>query len=107
MWPPDLSAAETFSETYCRYPDIRNLGGWWIVAMSQPSYSKAARQTVHNKILSDLLAIEIGKRLGQPVALNDCYSGKPYDRDHVTGRLFSTGPDRKPGTADDIVLEEH
>jgi len=102
--PPDMSQADRFMDDYGRHPDIRNLGGWCLVSIAMPSYMRASRTAVKTKILSDLLAIEIGSRLNQPVVLNDYYSDGPYGRDKRTGRAFSVGPDKKPNTDDDIVL---
>lgn len=69
-----------------------------------PSFSRCFDTAVKTKVLSDLLAIEIGNRLNQPVVLNDYYSNGPYGRDKRTGRAFSVGPDKKPNTDDDVVL---
>ncbi|MBU4365498.1 MAG: hypothetical protein L6437_05615 [Kiritimatiellae bacterium] len=102
--PPDMSQANRFMDDYGRHPDIRNLGGWCLVSMAMPSYMRASGTAVKTKILSDLLAIEIGNRLNQPVVLDDYYSAGPYGRDKRTGRVFSVGPDKKPNTDDDIVL---
>lgn len=102
--PPDMSRADSFIENYVRHPDIRNLGGWCLISIGIPSFTSASRTAVKTKVLSDLLAIEIGDRLDQPVVLDDYFSDGPYGRDKRTGRAFSVGPDKKPNTADDIVL---
>lgn len=83
---------------------IRNLGGWRLISFATPSFQRCSETAVKTKVLSDLLAIEIGDRLNQPVVLNDYYSDGPYGRDKRTGRFFSVGPDKKPNTDDDIVL---
>ena len=102
--PPDTVSAETAMLYYSAHPDIRNLAGRLLVAMGVPSFGKACASVFKTKVLSDLLAIEIGDCLNQPVILDDCYAGAPYGRNKVTGRAFSVGPDQKPNTADDIVL---
>ncbi|MBI2437655.1 MAG: hypothetical protein HYV36_02420 [Lentisphaerae bacterium] len=102
--PPDMSRADRFVKNYIRHPDIRNLGGWFMVSVTTPSFTRASVTAVNTKVLSDLLAIEIGNRLNQPVVLDDYYSDGPYGRDERTGRAFSVGPDKKPNTYDDILL---
>ncbi|MBI2441291.1 MAG: hypothetical protein HYV35_07975 [Lentisphaerae bacterium] len=102
--PPDMSRADRFVKNYIRHPDIRNLGGWFMVSVAIPSFTRSSETAVRTKVLSDLLAIEIGNRLNQPVVLDDYYSDGPYGRDERTGRAFSVGPDKKPNTDDDIVL---
>lgn len=102
--PPSMADADFFGNTYRRRPDIRNLGGWFLVSIAVPSFAKAGTSAIKTKVLSDLLAIEIGDRLNQPVVLQDYYSGDVYKRDARTGRAFSVGPDMKAGSDDDIVL---
>jgi hypothetical protein len=102
--PPDLSRAEIFMDDYVRHPVVRNLSGWRIVYCAVPSFKRAIETVVKTKVLSDLLAIELGDRLNQPVVLDDYYSGSPYQRDERTGQPFSVGPDKQPNTSDDIVL---
>jgi hypothetical protein len=102
--PPDLSAAEDFVVNYCRHPDIRNLGGSVLIAVGIPSFARAAVNSVRTKVLSDLLAMEIAERLGEPAVLPDYYGSGPYQRDPQAGRFFSVGPDGKAGTDDDLFF---
>ena len=104
MHPPDVSAAEAFVVNYCRHPDIRNLGGSVLIAAGIPSFARAAENSVRTKVLSDLLAVEIAERLGEPAVLPDYYGSDPYQRDAKAGRFFSVGPDEKAGTDDDIFI---
>jgi hypothetical protein len=99
-----MSDAETFEQTFCRKPDIRNMGGWCLASIALPNYTRCPTAAVRTKVFSDLLAIEIADHLGQPMIIDDYYLGSPYRRDKQTGRAFSVGPDRKPNTEDDIVL---
>lgn len=103
--PPDMSQANNFIYNHDLHPVINNLGGWYLVnIVIMASFTSISEAAVKIKILNDLLAIEIGDRLNQPVVLNDYYSDGPYRRDKLTGRPFSVGPDKKPNTDDDIVL---
>jgi len=102
--PPDMSEADSSMESYCSRADIRNLGGWLVVSVAIPSYEKACDTSIRVKVLSDLLAVEIGARLKESTSLKDYYSGEPYRSDVKTGQPFSVGPDMLPGTKDDIAL---
>ena len=84
----------------------RNFLGQKIVAYAVPSFGTAFQKVVAAKIRSDLLYLEICKRLGEPPpALADPYTKAAYAAD-AQGHFFSPGRDGKPGTADDITLEE-
>ena len=67
-----------------------------------PTFSSGT--AFRTKVMSDLLAMEIRKRQGNPLILKDHYSGGTYLRDAKTGRFFSVGPDKLSGTSDDIML---
>ena len=54
-------------------------------------------------IQSELLAVYLADRLGEPLVLNDPFTGKPYGRTEK-GVPFCVGWDGKAGTEDDIVL---
>ena len=56
------------------------------------------------KVRTDLLAIYLGNRLGEPVKLKDYFSGGEYLVDKQTGLPYSVGPDGIPHTEDDIRL---
>ena len=53
---------------------------------------------------SDLLAMEISRQLGEDFEVPDYFTGGRYFVDEKTGELCSVGPDKLPGTADDIRL---
>lgn len=103
--PPDMSEAEIFMKNYCANPNIRNLGGWYLISIAVPSFGRGARTAIKTKVLSDLLYIEITKRLGETITIQDYYSERPYSLDEETGRMFSVGPDGKPHTDDDIAFK--
>lgn len=102
--PPNMRDADIFADAYCHRLDIRNPGGWYLVSIAVPSFERSCEAAVKTKVLSDLLAIEIGHRLNQPVVLQDYYSDDAYKRDNQTDRVFSVGPDGMPHTDDDIIL---
>jgi len=59
------------------------------------------------RIVSELLALEIHDRLGQPLdVMDDPYTRRPYWRDEATGEWFSAGSDGLPGTADDLSVKK-
>jgi len=82
---------------------IRNVGGLMLLTIIAPNCDKNREQVYLTKIYSELLAIYLHNRLGEELALNDPYTGKPYVRG-ADGVPFSVGPDGKPGTKDDITL---
>jgi hypothetical protein len=61
------------------------------------------------KIRSELLSLELANQRGLKLDLHDPYGStypkKVYGVDPVSGARFSIGPDRLPGTKDDIRLE--
>ena len=102
--PPDSRAADEFSERYVTRPGLANLGGWFLVATATPSFVKAQAETSKYKVLSDLLALELNRRLGKDLEIPDYYTGGKYLFDEATGAFSSAGPDGKAGTKDDVVL---
>ena len=86
-------------------PSIRNMGGLYLLAIGVPSYMPISERTTKQKVRSDLLFLEIEKRLGKDAVMQDYYSDAPYSLDEKTGRMFSVGPDGKANTPDDITLE--
>ena len=89
----------------CHLP-LYNISGRVVVSIAVPSFGRAAQKSLEVKIRSDLLYLEIGKRLGEPLpVLVDPYTKAAYTTD-AQGHFFSPGRDGKPGTADDITLEE-
>ncbi|MFC1498859.1 hypothetical protein ACFLS1_10380, partial [Verrucomicrobiota bacterium] len=102
--PPDFSRSNDYSEKYTRRPRLRNLGGWFVVAMAAPSYCRAQETASETKVWSDLLAIELYEQLGESIKLQDYFTGGEYFLDEETGTWRSAGPDKKQGTKDDIWI---
>ena len=84
-------------------PPLRNIGGWYIVAVAWPSYVRASTTCHELHVRSELFTFYLAKRLGENVTGTDPFTGKafPVDEDGVP---FSTGWDAVPNTADDIRL---
>jgi hypothetical protein len=55
---------------------------------------------------SDLLALEIERRLGGTLDLKDPFSGEAYLYDEERGAYFGVGEDGQPGTEDDVYVGE-
>lgn len=102
--PTTLDTVAETIEAKLRSPSFKNMGGQAMVAIAIPAFLKSAENAWKMKVLSDLLAIELRRRLGEKLVLTDAYTGKPYFVDEATGIAGSVGPDGKPGTADDIKL---
>jgi hypothetical protein len=102
--PMKIPDIQSLIEEHFSRPRLNNLGGWVLIQIAIPSFSRAANSASRTKVLSDLLAIELHKRLGEPIDIPDFYSGKPYFVDEKTGKLTSVGPDGIAGTKDDIQL---
>ena len=102
--PMKMPDTEAFIREHFLRPKLNNLAGWYFVRNCLNSYSRAADAASRTKVLSNLLAIELHKRLGEPIDIPDFYSGKPYFVDAKTGKLTSVGPDGIAGTKDDIQL---
>ena len=100
--PPDGSKFEAFVSAYSKKSFIVNPGGRVYLLISVPGFRQYGDDALRGKVLSDLLAAEIQRRLGEKVDLIDPYTGKPCLIDEKTGTPFSVGPDRKAGTQDDI-----
>jgi len=101
--PPTAESSNAIDE-YAKQKVIKNLVGWCIVYQFTPSFTKAASNCWKTKVKSELLAIYLAQRLGEKMELIDAYTGKPYLIDEKTGIPFSSGPDGKAGSGDDIRL---
>jgi hypothetical protein len=102
--PMKVLDTEVFFEEHPIRPELTNPGGWCLALVALPSFARSADTASRTKVLSDLLAIELHKRSGDPIDIPDFYSGKPYFVDEKTGKLTSVGPDGIAGTKDDIQL---
>ena len=102
---PDVREADDWIRQFRREPRLGNIGGQSLIATAVPSYAKATATAVETKVLSDLLALELASRLGEKLECVDPYTGVKYAQDEK-GLPFSVGPDRQPGTKDDITLSQ-
>jgi len=67
-------------------------------------YKEGFGRTPSTWIYDDLLQIVLDKRLGREVSLKARADGEEYILDVEDKKIFSTGPDGKAGTKDDIKL---
>ncbi len=104
--PPDMLVAREAMEKYENTPRLKNVGGRYLVGVTVPAFMKVGQTVTKTKVLSDLVAMELHRRVGKDLALADPWTGKPYLRDEKSGELFGVGPDGKAGTTDDIKLGE-
>jgi len=95
-WPGQPVEPAVISRLWCY-----NMEGRMLACLAVPSVTSAGRAITVAKVQSDLLYLDICKRLGEVPELPDPYTQKPYASD-ARGRLFSAGPDGKSGTDDDI-----
>lgn len=105
LHPPDMTKVESALDDYISKPDIRNMDGWFLVAIAIPSFTKAAQIAVETRILSELLFVELGWHLCETSdGIQDYYADAPYAKDDVTGYAFSLGPDGIAKSSDDIMI---
>ncbi|MBN1268926.1 MAG: hypothetical protein JXB04_05020 [Kiritimatiellae bacterium] len=102
--PPDFSAAKAYLEDYTKRPSLRNLGGWTIICIAVPSFERAIEKAEETRIKSELLAVELRERMGEPFNPTSVFSDTRYFKDERTGAWTHAGPDGARGTKDDILL---
>ncbi len=86
-------------------PSRRNaLGEVLVSRLARPDYAKAAKACRAAKVRSDLLFLDITRKLGKPADLKDFLNGKAYQYDEASQCYFSAGPDGVPGNADDVRI---
>ena len=104
--PPAAANVECAINQYKAETRFKNLLGRDNVANEVLNNWHAVMPKINQlKVRSDLFALYLAKRTGTPLQLPDYYSGTPYRWDETAGLPFSTGPDRTPGTPDDIRLD--
>ncbi|MBN2702682.1 MAG: hypothetical protein JXR23_00585, partial [Pontiellaceae bacterium] len=86
--------------------DFSNLVGQMLLEISIPSFSKGYGNILETQVISDLLALEIERRLGGTLELKDPFSGATYLYDEERGTYFGVGEDGVPGTDDDVYVGE-
>lgn len=104
--PPEGFEPLTTREREAFLPGIRNVvGGWLTWEWLEPSVLPAGQRCFELTVRSELLVVEAQRVLGRDSGLKDIYTGEPYPLDE-SGIPFGVGLDRKPGTADDIKLND-
>ncbi|MBN2684127.1 MAG: hypothetical protein JXR40_02505, partial [Pontiellaceae bacterium] len=84
--------------------DFSNLVGQMLLEISIPSFSKGYKHILETQVKSDLLALEIERRLGGTLELKDPFSGEAYLYNEERGVYFGVGEDGVPGTDDDVYV---
>lgn len=80
------------------------VGEMFISRVAMPDYSKAEATCQKVKIRSDLLTLEISRRMGQPTEMKDSLNNGTYLYDEANQSYFSAGKDGISGNADDIRI---
>ena len=88
---------------YFKTPPVKNTGGWLLLSVAIPDFTKAVRICYNTSIRSELLAVYLAEKSGETLVLEDPFTRKPYGHT-AKGIPFSVGWDGKAGTPDDIVL---
>ena len=110
--PNALAVTEIFDAKVDRiwtssFKKIHNPVGMMIFEIGFPSFNKATQNTIKTKTYSDLLALEIHKRLGEELNLKDSYTSANYAYNDARQRFFCAGPDGQLNTGDDIYINEY
>ena len=107
VWPafyPDLPVKIGHDGKLPWYYEIYNPLGAKAIAIYVPAINNVLILRTKLLIHSDLLKIVLDKRLGKEVSLKSCAYSDEYIVDVEGKKIFSPGPDGKPGTKDDIML---
>jgi len=81
------------------------VGEAFISRVAMPDYPKAWATCQKVKVRSDLLTLEISRRMGQPTEMKDFLNNGTYLYDEATQCYFSAGKDNVPGNADDVRID--
>ena len=104
--PVDTTRAETYMKAYIENPPIGNMLGWMLNRLVMPNFASIMDRLAAIKIRSDLLALALNQKLGQPVALTDYFTGQELRGRRESALLRHPGKDDVFDTQDDIVLGE-
>ncbi len=107
FWPnlyPNLPASIVPGNKLPSYYRLYNPAGSQIVEIITPATVKLSALRTRLDVHSDLLQIVLDKRLGREVSLKARAYSDEYIVDVENKKIFSPGPDDKPGTKDDISL---
>lgn len=102
--PPSYYHVRRSAGDYGRRPPFANVGGWYLIRDSVWFHGRRNPRAFESKIASDLLFMDLCRRLDEECPLTDPYAGRSYECAEGGGEFFSVGPDRIKGSADDIRL---
>lgn len=83
-----------------------NPAGQDLVSTMVPIWQNVYDKTLELKTMSDLLAMEIHRKLGMHMELKDVYTGAEYQFDKNRQCFYCLGPDGIDGTSDDIYINK-
>ena len=107
VWPAlyvDLPVRMGLQDKLPWYYKAYNPVGSCVASMLTPALNNVIEIRAKLQVRSDLLQIVLDKRLGRAVSLKARAYGDEYIVDVENKKIFSPGPDGKPGTKDDIKL---
>lgn len=99
-------SGQQLQEQATHWPRSRRnaIGEVFISQVAMPDYSKAWATCQKVKVRSDLLTLEISRRMGHPTEMKDFFRNATYLYDEATQCYFSAGKDGVPGNTDDIRI---
>jgi len=107
VWPsvyPNLPVQIDLKNKLPWYYKTYNPFGSLFSVLLAPDFERITEIRTRLQIHSDLLQIVLDKRLGREVSLKARAYSDEYIVDVENKKIFSPGPDGKPGTKDDIKL---
>ncbi len=107
VWPilyPNMPVQMGFESKLPWYYKTYNPAGSYVAYILTPAAEKVLEIRTKRQVHSDLLQIVLDKRLGKEVSLKARAYVDEYVIDVENKKIFSPGPDGKPGTKDDIIL---
>lgn len=100
-----VKAGETcWADLYSHQSASNALGLDLLFDISFPSFTKMYLAVLGTQVKSDLLALEIERRLGGTLELKDPFSGAAYLYNEERRAYFGVGEDGVPSTDDDIYV---
>jgi hypothetical protein len=107
VWPsiyPTLAVSIVPGSKLPWYYRLYNPFGSILAELVPPAREKVVEIRTKLQVHPDLLQIVLDKRLGKEVSLKARAYSEEYTVDVENKKIFSPGPDGKPGTKDDIKL---
>jgi len=103
---PMRSVYDTVYDEPSQCVHIKNPLGHAMLSMCIPNCLEAKKKANMRKVQSDLLALQLSAKLGEPCGIKDWFTGRDYLHDRKTDLPFCAGPDGREGGGDDIFLNQ-